>query len=192
MIEMQGHEILARQGGAVTHLTPRKPVGLPPAVLLWNPKYPHNVGAAIRACSCYGVGQLWYTGNRVSIEAEPGFRLPREERMKGYGDVTVHQYDRPFDMFRGAVPVAIELLPSVESLPAFVHPANAIYVFGPEDGSLPAKVLQHCHRFVAIPSRHCLNLAVAMGTVLYDRQSKLYPDLQLSDVLREERGRVGA
>jgi hypothetical protein len=32
--------------------------------------------------------------------------------------------------------------------------------------------LTRCHRFVRIPTRHCLNLACAVGTVLYDRESK--------------------
>lgn len=182
--------ILTRQGGAVTRSTPGpgQRLGKPPAVLLWNPKYPHNVATVLRACSCYGVGQLWYTGNRVSIEAEPGFRLPREERMKGYGDVTIHQYDRPFEQFQGHTPVAVEILPNVESLPTFEHPEKALYVFGPEDGGLESKVLWHCHRFVAIPSRHCLNLAAAVYTVLYDRQTKLRPELHPLDALAEPRG----
>jgi tRNA(Leu) C34 or U34 (ribose-2'-O)-methylase TrmL len=194
-------EILARQGGKLSVLTPCRAVGRTPAVVLINPKYAHNVGTVLRACSCYGIGQLWYTGNRVDLAApnrdrtirrtaslKP--RLPREERMKGYGDVVVHQYERPFDMFVDAVPVAVELLPNCEHLPTFEHPANAVYVFGPEDGSVPGKVLQHCHRFVAIPARHCLNLAATVYTVLYDRQTKLAPGLTLRDALLEFRGRA--
>jgi tRNA C32,U32 (ribose-2'-O)-methylase TrmJ len=42
--------------------------GQPPAVALIDPKYPHNVGAALRACSCWGVGQLWWTGDRVTLD----------------------------------------------------------------------------------------------------------------------------
>src|SRR6478672_9389859 len=61
--------------------------GRPPAVALIDPKYPHNVGAALRACSCWGIGQLWWTGDRVSLDVPRGERLPREERMKGYRSV---------------------------------------------------------------------------------------------------------
>jgi hypothetical protein len=32
--------------------------------------------------------------------------------------------------------------------------------------------LSHCHRFVVIPTRHCLNLATAVATVLWDREYK--------------------
>jgi hypothetical protein len=52
--------------------------GQPPAVALIDPKYPHNAGAALRACSCWGVGQLWWTGGRVALDAPCGERLPRE------------------------------------------------------------------------------------------------------------------
>jgi tRNA(Leu) C34 or U34 (ribose-2'-O)-methylase TrmL len=161
-------------------------VGLPPAVVLYNPKYPRNVGAVVRAASCYGVGQVWFTGNRFKIEE--GERLPREERMRGYQDVELYQFDRPLDMFEGCTPVAIEVRPGSEPLVGFEHPQDAVYVFGPEDGSLPDVMLRLCHRFVSIPTRHCLNLSMAVGTVLYDRQAKLFPERRLDDlIVGEER-----
>jgi tRNA(Leu) C34 or U34 (ribose-2'-O)-methylase TrmL len=109
--------------------------GHAPAVVLVNPKFPHNVGAAVRAASCYGVGQVWFTGDRVQLIGERRYRLPREERMRGYQDVQLCHSDVPFDAFdRGVVPVAIELRRNAESLITFEHPDNAVYVFGPEDG----------------------------------------------------------
>jgi tRNA C32,U32 (ribose-2'-O)-methylase TrmJ len=42
-------------------------VGANLAVALIRPKYPHNVGAATPAASCYGVPQVWFTGKRVSL-----------------------------------------------------------------------------------------------------------------------------
>jgi hypothetical protein len=78
-----------------------------------------------------------------------------------------------FDVFdTGVVPVAVELRRRAESLIDFVHPVQAVYVFGPEDGSLDPAVLGLCHRFVVIPTRHCTNLAAAVYTVLYDRHAK--------------------
>ena len=149
------------------------PHGEVPSVALWNPKYPHNVGAALRASSCFGFKQLWFTGDRVSLDPENGERLPREERMKGYKDVELIQYDYVFDQFPSdVVPVAVELRPNSESLQHFVHPERALYVFGPEDGSIPQVALRHCHRFVVIPTRHCVNLAAAVYLVMYDRRVK--------------------
>jgi tRNA(Leu) C34 or U34 (ribose-2'-O)-methylase TrmL len=167
----------------------RKPTkGRPPAVALIDPKYPHNVGAALRACSCWGIGQLWWTGRRVTLDVPRGQRLPREERMKGYRSVGMCRDDRLFDRFEpGSVtPVAVELLPASESLVEFEHPEDALYVFGPEDGGLPKPVRLLCHRFVAIPTHHCLNLAAAVNVVLYDRRLKRHlSGLELLGPLRE-------
>jgi tRNA(Leu) C34 or U34 (ribose-2'-O)-methylase TrmL len=146
-----------------------------PAIVMSNPKYPHNVGAAVRAASCFGSKLLIFTGDRVSLEPSgiKGYRLPREERMKGYKDVTLLNDQYPFNRFSGNVtPVAVELRQNAESLPYFQHPKNAIYVFGPEDGSIPQIMLKHCHRFIIIPSKHCVNLAAAIYIVLYDRIMK--------------------
>jgi len=151
----------------------RRGDGTTPAVVLVDPKFPHNVGSAVRAASCYGLGQVWFTGDRVQLVGERRFRLPREERMRGYQDVELRHSDRPFDAFDStAVPVAVELRRNAESLISFEHPERAVYVFGPEDGSLDRAVLTVCHRFVVIPTRHCTNLSAAVYTVLYDRHAK--------------------
>jgi tRNA(Leu) C34 or U34 (ribose-2'-O)-methylase TrmL len=146
--------------------------GVAPAIGLVDPKFPHNVGAAVRAASCYGIRQVWFTGERVRLDASKGYRLPREERMRGYKDVVLRKDDRFFDAFAAATPVAVELRRNAESLIDFDHPDDALYVFGPEDGSLDRAVLARCHRFVVIPTRHCTNLASAVYTVLYDRHAK--------------------
>jgi tRNA(Leu) C34 or U34 (ribose-2'-O)-methylase TrmL len=147
--------------------------GVTPSIAMINPKFPHNVGAAIRAASCFGTKQVWFSGNRVKLDASKGYRLPREERMKGYADVELRQYDRVFEQFGPDVtPVAIELRENAELLPLFQHPEKALYVFGPEDGGLEKVTLQHCHRFVVIPTRHCVNVSAAIYLVLYDRLMK--------------------
>lgn len=162
--------------------------GIPPAIGLIKPKYPHNVGAALRAASCFGVKQVWYTGNRVSLDPKKGERLPREERMRGYQKVQLRQFDYFFDEFPSdVVPIAVEIRPNSESLFTFEHPEKALYVFGPEDGSIPSSVCRHCHRFVAIPMAHCANLAASVYMVLYDRMSKLNPYATINDVLDEKR-----
>jgi len=152
----------------------RAPVhGNCPALALVNPKYPNNVGTVVRLASCYGVRQVWFTGERVSLNPAKGERLPREERMKGYKDVQIIHYEYFFDQFPSdTVPVAVEVRAGSEPLHSFEHPDHALYVFGPEDGSIPSVLLGHCHRFLVIPTRHCLNLATAVATVLWDREHK--------------------
>lgn len=142
------------------------------AIGLHNPKYARNVAAVIRSASCYGATRVLWSGTRVTDEIASADRLPREERMRGYADVKTLVTERMFDATRGLTPVAIELVPGSESLIDFEHPENAFYVFGPEDGSLRRVDLGQCHRFVTIPTAHCLNLATAVSTVLYDRHAK--------------------
>jgi hypothetical protein len=66
-----------------------KAVGVTPSIILINPKFALNVGNVIRGASCYGVEQVWWTGDRVGLDIEARGRLPREERMKGYGEVEI-------------------------------------------------------------------------------------------------------
>jgi tRNA(Leu) C34 or U34 (ribose-2'-O)-methylase TrmL len=149
--------------------------GITPAIMLVNPKFAHNVSMVVRLASCYGLEQVWYTGERVSLDLSNRKRMPREERMKGYREVEIINYDRPLDHFsKDVVPVAIEVRENSEPLHYFEHPENAVYVFGQEDGSIPKSVLHKCHKFVVIPVRHCMNLATAVSTVLYDRLFKQY------------------
>ena len=62
----------------------------------------------------------------------------------------------------------------------FAHPGSGVdaealpvYVFGPEDGTLPGAVVKRCHRFVVLPSYECLNLANSVAALLYDRMAKM-------------------
>jgi tRNA(Leu) C34 or U34 (ribose-2'-O)-methylase TrmL len=169
------------------------PKGEVPAVVLINPNFSHNVGAALRGCSCFDAKQLWWTGKRVQIDLNSGERLKREERMKGYKNVVWTNHDRPLDQFpAGVVPVVVELLATSEPLTTFVHPENAVYIFGPEDGDVPVSIRTLAHRFVFIPSRHCLNLSAAVNVVLADRMMKrqlagLEPIVPVGEMLWEDR-----
>lgn len=169
-----------------------------PAVVLHDPKYPHNVGQIVRLASAYGIAQVWYSGER--IRRALGDRLPREERMRRYEDVLLINHGDPLarlcDAVPAACPVAVELRPNAEKLVDFVHPdadsgrPPPIYVFGPEDGSLPGGIVKRCHRFVVIPSFECLNLATAVATVLYDRMAKMPAGTR--PAVRERRLRPGS
>ena len=174
----------------------KKITGKTPSVALINPKFPHNVGAALRACSCFNVEQLWWTGSRVTLDHKEGYRLPREERMKGYKDVemNIEKDGYIFDKFsKDVTPVAIELRPGSEMLPYFEHPENPLYVFGPEDGGLSRVQLMHCHKFVVIPTAHCVNLSAAVYMILYDRLLKRVQEgkescYSIDEYLKEDRG----
>jgi tRNA(Leu) C34 or U34 (ribose-2'-O)-methylase TrmL len=164
-----------------------------PGVVLINPKFPHNVGTTIRACSCFGVESLIWTGSRVEVSKYK--RLPREERMKGYKSVRFINHQRPFELFRDVTPVCVEVYENSEPLTTFEHPENSVYVFGPEDGKVPQVIRRLCFRFVHIPAHFCLNLSAAVNVVLAHRLMTRQlagkePLVPLRQMLHELRGEV--
>jgi tRNA(Leu) C34 or U34 (ribose-2'-O)-methylase TrmL len=70
------------------------------------------------------------------------------------------------------VPVGVELTEHSRNLADWHHPESAVYILGPEDGSLPPSILKRCVSVVRIPGDYCLNLAVAGSVVMYDRIAK--------------------
>lgn len=165
------------------------------AILLYDPKYPHNVGNVQRTAACFGYDAVYIYGTRVDLvsESRKGYRLPREERMKAYANVEVVQLGaKPFDEirehraskgFQELTPVAVEITETAIPMPQFYHPANPLYVFGPEDGDLGKVARQFTHQHVFIPTEWyqgkplCMNLANAVGVTLYDRRLKQQPGL---------------
>jgi tRNA C32,U32 (ribose-2'-O)-methylase TrmJ len=142
------------------------------AVALTNPKYLHNVAGALRACAAFGVDELRYTGDRAKRELDNAERPPREFRMKAYSAVTFRHCALSIEEQDAWAPVAVEARDDFLSLPDFEHPADALYVFGPEDGSLGRSHLRLCHHHIRIPSSVCLNLAASVYIILYDRRAK--------------------
>lgn len=153
--------------------TKTAPRGQTPAVVLENPLYPRNVGFVLRSAYNFGVKQLYVTGDRVGLYGTDSYRLPREERFKEYRKVNLIADDRPFDRFPKSTPkIGFELVPGAMPLTYFEHPRDAVYVFGPEDGNLSKAFRRHCHLLVFVPTLSCLNLAMAVTAVLYDRLLK--------------------
>ncbi|MFH7376011.1 TrmH family RNA methyltransferase, partial [Pseudomonas syringae pv. tagetis] len=72
----------------------------------------------------------------------------------------------------GCIPVAVELVDGARALPENTHPDRALYIFGPEDGSLDQEILDWCEDVVYIPTEGCMNLAATLKVVLYDRMAK--------------------
>lgn len=154
-----------------------------------NPKYVENLGGVIRAAACFEAERVLWTGTRIPHElnsherrvvkktsgGHAKVRHLRQFRMKDYVEVDYHHNERPFDeLFTSTsapIPICVEFDGS-ENLADFTHPNHAIYVFGPEDGSVGWQLRRLCHRFVRIPSKFCLNLAASVNVILADRAMK--------------------
>lgn len=132
---------------------------------LHNPKNAINVGSVLRICANFGVKLLATSGIRYHRMAV--------DTMKAYRHFPMIQIDDlhsiiPFD----CIPIGVDILPDAKSIIDFKHPERAFYIFGPEDGTLDKNVLEWCKYKIFIPTRECMNLAVSVGVVLYDRLLK--------------------
>jgi tRNA G18 (ribose-2'-O)-methylase SpoU len=89
--------------------------------------------------------------------------------------VPFYRFETPAEMRlpAGCELVGIELLDSAVDLPSFRHPRAAAYVLGPERGSLSSELVARCAYVIKIPTRFCINLAVAGAVVMYDRTINL-------------------
>jgi tRNA(Leu) C34 or U34 (ribose-2'-O)-methylase TrmL len=135
------------------------------AVGLYKPKTPENVGAAIRAAYCYGAVFVAQSGVRYEGSAL--------DTAKGHRHLPLLTVDSLINTIpHDCVGVAVDLLPNARSLVDYTHPERALYVFGPEDGTLPAELVEHCKDVVYVPTRYCMNLAATVNVVLYDRLAK--------------------
>lgn len=136
---------------------------------LINPKSPQNMGSILRAAGCYQAQSIRYTGERYN-------------RAKGfYTDTKNAHLDIPVNQVSVIInpqadkelhKVAVELVEGAIPLPLFEHPENALYIFGPEDGSIEQTVIDQCDSVVYIPTKGCMNLAATVNVLLYDRLAK--------------------
>ena len=69
--------------------------------------------------------------------------------------------------------VGIEFRDDASDLPSFTHPGQAAYVLGAELSSLSPALVERCDFLVKIPTKFCVNVAIAGALVMYDRMISL-------------------
>jgi tRNA(Leu) C34 or U34 (ribose-2'-O)-methylase TrmL len=135
---------------------------------LHNPKSPENVGSVMRAAGCYGVNSVFYTGRRYERARD----FVTDTKRVHYDIPLIGVEDLRAILPLDCIPVAVELVPDARPLPTYTHPDRALYIFGPEDGSLDEDLRQWCEETIYIPTQGCMNLAATVNVVLYDRLAK--------------------
>lgn len=134
---------------------------------LWRPKTAINVGHVLRTAFNFGAAQVLLTGQRFALS-----RIPTNTLQTQLCIPCTHVDDLRAAIPWDCVPVAVDLVDGAIPLPEYEHPRRAMYVFGPEDGTLGAGVTEWCRDVVSIPMAQCANLSVAAGIVAYDRVAK--------------------
>lgn len=133
-----------------------------------RPKTESNVGTLWRSANIFGASFIAIIGGRYRAQSSDTMQTPRHVPLYEYATFEDFYAHMP----HGCQLVGVELVEGARSLPGFRHPERAVYLLGPEDGSLTEADLRRCHSRIVIPGTHCLNLAVAGSIVLYDRVAK--------------------
>lgn len=135
---------------------------------LINPKSPSNVGAVIRAAGCYQANSIYYTGKRYANAAK--FNTDTQNVKSKIPLVALDDIEEAFA--NNVSVICVDLVEGATPLPTFKHPDNALYIFGPEDGTIPQDVLNRSDAVVYVPTVGCMNLAASVNVLLYDRLVK--------------------
>lgn len=139
---------------------------------LVNPKSPDNVGAVLRAAANYDVTKVFYTGDRYPRAIERQGRTV-DMRRKVSKDVQLSQQISLTDAIADNMKiVCVEFALNAMPLPDYQHPDNALYIFGPEDGSIDQTIIDQADDVVYVPTIGCMNLSASVNVLLYDRLLK--------------------
>jgi len=150
---------------------------------LSDPKNPVNVGLIMRAAGCFQVDSVFYTGERYD-RAVPFYT---DTQNASLSIPLTWVPSLPGEVADDTHVVCVELVEGSTPLPTFQHPEKALYIFGPEDGTIEQEVLDRADSVVFIPTIGCLNLAAAVNVMLYDRLAKMPASDCYEALIRESR-----
>jgi tRNA G18 (ribose-2'-O)-methylase SpoU len=126
---------------------------------------PMNLGNLIRSAHAFGASFVFLVDAHQVASSALSDTSQAERQLPIYSFASADELNLP----RGCALIGVELLDEATLLPSFRHPPNAAYVFGRERGSLSQAMAARCDHLVRIPTRFCINLAVAGAIVMYDR-----------------------
>lgn len=153
------------------------------AIALCNPKSPSNVGAVMRAAGCYGASAIYYTGTRFERAAK--YHLDTRNISQQIPLSPVNSLTELMGESRKLV--CVELAEGAIPLPEFTHPEDALYIFGPEDGSIDQSVVDLADAVVYVPTIGCMNLAATVNVLLYDRMAKQSNAIDHRELIKQSR-----
>lgn len=129
-----------------------------------------NLGTLMRSAHAFGASFFF------TVDAVQAIRkAPPSDTSKSPGHLPYFAWDSvaTMDLPQGCKLVGVELTDEAIDLPSFGHPLQAAYVLGPERGSLSPEMLARCDHVVKIPTKFCINVAMAGAIVMYDRHRAL-------------------
>ncbi|MCG9696306.1 RNA methyltransferase [Shewanella sp. Isolate11] len=140
---------------------------------LVNPKSPTNVGGVMRAAGCYQADEVRYTGKRYALAASHRGEQYNTDTKRVSRNIPLIGVDNLLDgLDEDTQVICVDLVEGAIPLPEFQHPDKAIYLFGPEDGTIDQSLVDNADAVVYVPTVGCMNLASSVNVLLYDRLAK--------------------
>lgn len=131
---------------------------------------PMNLGSLLRTAHAFGASFVFTIAGVVSRR-----QIENADTSSAMANVPLHEYPDldALQLPRGCRLVGVELMADAIDMPSFHHPPQAAYVLGAERASLSPALVERCDYVVRIPTRFCVNVAVAGAVVMYDRMVSL-------------------
>ena len=126
---------------------------------------PMNLGNLFRSAHAFGASFVFTIDSPYSPD------LAKSDTSKSSKHLPLYKFRSSLELLLpdDCSLVGVELLEEAFELPSFRHPRRAAYVLGPEKGSLSSGLLARCDSVVKIPTRFCVNVAMAGAIIMYDR-----------------------
>jgi tRNA G18 (ribose-2'-O)-methylase SpoU len=124
-----------------------------------------NLGNIMRSAHGFGAAFTFTVGATYQAMEARADTSKGQWHLPHYNWATLQEMQLP----QGCQLVGVELTPDAVDLTTFRHPLRAAYVLGPEKGELSPEVLARCAHVIKIPTRFCINVAMAAAIVMYDR-----------------------
>jgi len=126
---------------------------------------PMNAGNLFRSAHAFGASFVFTIDSKNILESVKSDTSKSLNHLPTYSYETVEELTLPSNCHL----VGVELIDEAEILPSFKHPKRAVYVLGPEKGALSCGLISRCDFTVKIPTKFCINVAMAGAIIMYDR-----------------------
>jgi tRNA(Leu) C34 or U34 (ribose-2'-O)-methylase TrmL len=123
-------------------------------------KYRENLGHIMRLALNFGASSIYLVGCKYTRQAA--------DTLNTAHTIPVVECEEIPDIV-GTQRVYLELSPDAVPLPEYSHPKRALYIIGPENGSLD---VPHGFDCVEIQTVASMNQSQATAVLLYDRKAK--------------------
>ena len=134
-----------------------------------NLSKPHNAGSLYRTAHAFHADFIFAIAPTVEVRKILKVDTSRAARhVPFYAYETIKDLNKPLN----SKIIGVELMSGAEDLPDFIHPDQAVYIMGPEKGSLSPDIVEKCDFLVKIPTKFCVNVGTAGAILLYDRYMK--------------------